>query len=101
MADVRPAAIGVLLTVVLAGCGSSGAPQITIRAAKTYRVVGLPAQASADKPTRLSFRIDTPSGAALTRYRTGSGPHTGVHVIVVRSDLGVIIHKHPKPSVSG
>jgi hypothetical protein len=101
MAHVRLAAIGVLLTVVLAGCGSSAPPQITIGAAKTYRVVGFPTTAAADRPTPLSFRIDTPSGAALTRYRTGSGPHTGVHLIVVRSDLGVIIHKHPTPSANG
>jgi len=49
----------------------------------------------------LSFRIDQPSGAPLTHYRTGSGPHTGVHLIIVRSDLGVIIHKHPKPQADG
>ncbi len=42
-----------------------------------------------------------PSGAARTRYRTGSGPHTGVHLIIVRSDLGAIIHKHPKPNADG
>ena len=52
-------------------------------------------------PTELSFRIDQPSGAALTQYRTGSGPHTGVHLIIVRSDLGTIIHHHPKPEADG
>ena len=46
-------------------------------------------------PERLSFTIGQPSGALLTDFRKGSGPHTGVHVIIVRSDLGVIIHKHP------
>ncbi len=102
MARVRPAAIAVLLTVALAGCGSSAPPQITVGAAKTYHLAGFsPAQFTAGTPTRLSFRIDTPSGAALTRYRTGSGPHTGVHLIIVRSDLGAIIHKHPKPTPEG
>jgi hypothetical protein len=98
MIAVRPAAIAVLLTVVVAGCGSSSPPQITIGAARTYELAGFPARFTTGKPTRVSFRIDLPSGAALTRYRTGSGPHTGVHLIIVRSDLGAIIHKHPKPS---
>jgi hypothetical protein len=102
MLRVRPAVIAVLLTVALAGCGSSAPPQITVGAARTYHLAGFsPAKFTAGTSTRLSFRIDTPSGAPLTRYRTGSGPHTGVHVIIVRSDLGAIIHKHPKPSAEG
>jgi hypothetical protein len=36
-----------------------------------------------------------PSGGTLTRYRTGAGPHTGVHLIIVRDDLAYIIHEHP------
>ena len=91
-----------LLTVVLAGCGSSAPPQITIGAARTYKLANFaPARITAGKPVVLSFRIDQPSGAPLTRYRTGSGPHTGVHLIIVRSDLGVIIHRHPKPQAGG
>jgi hypothetical protein len=31
----------------------------------------------------------------LTSYKTGSGPHTGVHLIIVRNDLESIIHRHP------
>jgi hypothetical protein len=99
---VRLAACAVLLTVVLAGCGSSAPPQITIGAARTYKLADFaPARITAGKPVVLSFRIDQPSGAPLTRYRTGSGPHTGVHLIIVRSDLGVIIHRHPKPQAGG
>lgn len=102
MAVVRFAAIAVLLTVAVAGCGSSAPPQITIGAAKTFDLAGFsPARFQAGKPTALSFRIDQPSGAPLTRYRTGSGPHTGVHLIIVRSDLGAIIHHHPKPRAGG
>jgi len=102
MIVVRLAAFAVLLlAVVLAGCGSSSPPQITIGKARVYELAGFPAQFTANKPTRVSFRIDTPSGAPLTRYRTGGGPHTGVHVIVVRSDLASIIHRHPKPSATG
>lgn len=94
--------MAVLLTVALAGCGSSAPPQITIGAAKTFDLARFsPARFQAGKPTPLSFRIDQPSGAPLTRYRTGSGPHTGVHLIIVRSDLGAIIHHHPKPQAGG
>src|SRR5204862_939727 len=99
---VRIAALAVLLAVVVAGCGSSAPPQITVGAARTYQLAGWsPAQVAAGRPTRLSFRIDQPSGAPLTNYRTGSGPHTGVHLIIVRSDLGTIIHPHPKPQAGG
>ncbi|HMC75641.1 MAG TPA: hypothetical protein VKH34_00865 [Vicinamibacterales bacterium] len=99
---MRIAALAVLLAVVVAGCGSSAPPQITVGAARTYQLAGWsPAQVSAGKPTTVSFRIDQPSGAPLTNYRTGSGPHTGVHLIIVRSDLGTIIHHHPKPQPDG
>jgi hypothetical protein len=101
MAAVRPAAIAVLLSLALAGCGSSSPPQITVGAARTYELSGFPARFTVDKTTPVSFQIDTPSGAPLTRYRTGGGPHTGVHLIIVRSDLGAIIHQHPKPAANG
>ena len=94
--------MAVLLVALAAGCGSSSAPQITVGAAKTYQLAGwAPAQVAGGKPTTLSFRIDQPSGAPLTDYRTGSGPHTGAHLIIVRSDLGTIIHHHPKPRPDG
>ena len=102
MAVVRHAAVAVLFVAVVAGCGSSASPQITVGAARTYQLAGWsPAQVAAGRPTTLSFRIDQPSGAPLTDYRTGSGPHTGVHLIIVRSDLGTIIHHHPKPQTDG
>jgi hypothetical protein len=102
MASVRIAAVAVLLTAALAGCGSSAPPEITIGAAKTFDLAGFsPARFTAGKPALLSFRIDQPSGAPLTQYRTGAGPHTGVHLIIVRSDLGTIIHRHPKPQAGG
>ena len=71
-------------------------------AARTFRLTDFaPARFAAGRPMRLSFTIQQPSGEALTNYRRGAGPHTGVHVILVRSDLGVIIHKHPKPGPGG
>ena len=61
----------------------------------------LDAVESAGKPAVVAFRIDQPSGEPLTDYRTGSGPHTGVHLIIVRDDLSTIIHHHPKPQAGG
>jgi hypothetical protein len=102
MAVVRHAAIAVLFAAVVAGCGSSGPPQITIGAAKTYELANWqPQQFTAGKPAEVSFRIVQPSGEPLTDYRTGSGPHTGVHLIIVRDDLGAIVHHHPKPEAVG
>jgi len=102
MGAVRPAAIAVLLAVALAGCSSSSPPQISIGAARTYRLAGFSlSRVAAGRPQRIMFRIEQPSGAPLTRYRTGAGPHTGVHLIIVRSDLGAIIHQHPKPHAGG
>jgi hypothetical protein len=85
-----------LLAALLAGCGSSGAKQITVGAAQTYRLVGFTPRAFVpQKPQHLSFVIQQPSGSPLTSYKTGPGPHTGVHLIIVKSDLESIIHRHP------
>ncbi|MEN3310931.1 MAG: hypothetical protein V7645_260, partial [Actinomycetota bacterium] len=90
------------LIFLLAGCGSSGTPQLTVGVARTFKLADFgPSEFNAGKPARLSFTIDQPSGKPLTSYRTGSGPHTGVHLIVVRSDLGVLIHKHPPIGAGG
>ena len=32
---------------------------------------------------------------AADAFRRGAGPHTGVHLIIVRDDLATIIHRHP------
>jgi len=90
------------LVFLLAGCGSSGTPQITIGAARTFRLAGFaPIRFAAGKPQQLSFTIDQPSGQPLRNYRTGSGPHTGVHLIIVRGDLGALIHRHPPIGADG
>ncbi|HZC28616.1 MAG TPA: hypothetical protein VE269_02660 [Gaiellaceae bacterium] len=90
------------LALLLGGCGSGGPAPIKIGAAREYRLVDFaPATLRPDRPQRIAFVVDQPSGAALTRYRTGPGPHTGVHLIFVRSDLGAIIHLHPKPAADG
>jgi hypothetical protein len=99
---MRRAAPLVLLLALLAGCGSSGAKQITIGAARTYSLARVsPDQFAPARSQDLSFTIEQPSGAPLTSFRRGPGPHTGVHVIIVRSDLGLIIHRHPPIGADG
>jgi hypothetical protein len=92
-----------LLGLVLAGCSSSsGQNSITVGAARTYHLAGFaPPTFAPDQPERVSFTVDQPSGVPLTRYRKGPGPHTGVHLIIVRSDLGTIVHTHPPVGANG
>jgi hypothetical protein len=88
--------------LAVTACGSSGPTQIKIGAAKTYSLGGFSQSALSGPLTRrISFVVRQPSGTPLTRYRTGPGPHTGVHLIFVRSDLGAIVHLHPKPAADG
>jgi hypothetical protein len=49
----------------------------------------------------VSFTIRLPNGKPLTSFKTGSGPHTGVHLIIVRDDLAFIIHEHPPVGPGG
>lgn len=89
---------------LLAGCGggSSGSPTISIQPAGQYRLefktIG---PAVAGKPTRISMEIIQPSGKPLTKFKRGSGPHTGVHLIMVRRDLADIVHRHPPIAANG
>ena len=75
----------------------------TIGAARTFQLGGFqpPSTVTAGKPTTISFTIDQPSGLPLTTYRTGAGPHTGVHLILVSRDLQTIIHRHPPIAADG
>lgn len=90
------AAVGIAL-LVLAGCGSgdTGPAEPQIGKAKTFALAGLTPTAKAGEPTTLRFHVEQPEGGPLTRFKTGSGPHTGVHLIIVRDDLSQIIHRHP------
>jgi hypothetical protein len=92
------------LLILLAGCGGSSKSNFpTIGAARTYALVdfrpSLPAVMG--KPTRVSFVIRQPDGKPLVDYRHGPGPHTGVHLIIVRRDLATIIHRHPPVAADG
>ena len=53
------------------------------------------------KATDVSFVIRQPDGQPLTQFKSGAGPHTGVHLIFVRDDLGAIVHKHPPVAADG
>ena len=94
----------VCAALALSACGGSSAPQTpTIQAARTFALTGFePASApQPGQPTHIAFTIRQPSGATLTKFRSGPGPHTGVHEIFVRSDLGAIIHHHPPIAADG
>jgi hypothetical protein len=99
-----PLAALAALSLAAAGCGSSsGVNQPTVGAAKVFHFAGFeptkPVEPGA--PSTITFTVDQPSGQPLTRYRTGAGPHTGVHLIYVREDLGAIIHHHPPIAADG
>jgi hypothetical protein len=88
---------------LVAGCSSSSRPSTpTIAAARTYSLSRFaPLRIARPGPARLTFTVQQPSGAALVDYKRGAGPHTGIHLIVVRRDLGVIIHRHPSVAANG
>ncbi len=102
--NVRRAAGLAAVGLVAAACGGgSGSPAPpTVAPAKEYTLdwAGPKAVAKPGKTT-LRLAVRTPDGKILTRFRTGGGPHTGVHVIIVRDDLSSIIHKHPPVPASG
>ena len=100
----RRGAALVALAIVGAGCGGGGgspAPP-TIAPAKEYKLDWQsPTSVAEPGTTTLHFAVRTPDGKILTRFRTGAGPHTGVHLIIVRDDLSTIVHKHPPIPASG
>jgi len=92
-----------LLLPLVAGCSSSGSKKIVIQPAKMYRLAGFQPAGSITpgRPTTVAFTVTQPSGSPLTAYRTGAGPHTGIHLIIVSDDLSTIIHRHPPMQPGG
>ena len=93
-----------LALVSLAGCGGSAKSSFpTIGAAHTYALTAFrPAgPVVAGRPVRVSFTITKPDGKSLTDFKRGPGPHTGVHLIIVRRDLATIVHLHPPIAADG
>jgi len=94
----------IAVVALLAGCGGgSSQPTITVGAAATYHLSGFTPSApiQAGKPVRVGFTIVQPNGKPLTQFKRGPGPHTGVHLIIVRRDLATIIHQHPPVAPNG
>ena len=102
---MRVAAAVVVAVVLLAGCGGSGGgltvPQVA--PARVFSLGGFKPSGpvTPGRPVTLSFTVVQPDGKPLMRYKTGTGPHTGVHLIIVRDDLSYIIHEHPPVGPNG
>ena len=96
LAQVKGALIlaGAALLATACSSSSSRPANPTIAAAQTFRLEGFrPTQAVT--PGRL-FEIssDCEAGAvARSRSTERCGPHTGVHLILVRDDLSLLIHR--------
>jgi hypothetical protein len=95
--------IALVALIGLAGCGGgASSPTIAVQPARQFRlstyIVGTP---TAGKPATIGFSIVQPDGSNLKQFRHGSGPHTGVHVIYIRNDLGTIVHRHPHIAADG
>ena len=93
------------LLFALGGCGSSTTTveTPTIAPAAVYSLVGrVPTgPVAAGVPTLVAFTIRQPDGSPLVHFKEGPGPHTGVHLILVRDDLSSIIHLHPPLDPNG
>jgi hypothetical protein len=88
--------------LLLAGCGSSSHLSVTVAPARTYRLTGFrPLRVPRPGPAAVSFTIQQPDGTPLTDYKRGAGPHTGIHLIVVKRDLSTIVHRHPPVAADG
>jgi hypothetical protein len=102
---LRLTALAALVVLVAAGCGggSSNPSFPVVGAAKTYKLVHFEPSGPvrAGVPVHVSFTIRQPDGKPLTQFRTGAGPHTGVHLIMVRRDLSTMVHRHPSISADG
>ena len=92
-----------LVPVLLVACGGGASSTPTIEPARNYTLSQFePAGAAKpNTPTTVSFVIRNPDGTPLTAFKRGPGPHTGVHLIMVRTDLAYIVHRHPPISPNG
>lgn len=80
-----------LAAILIAGCGSSSGGAVSlpkIAPARAFALSGFQPSRPVlpGRPTTISFSIDSPSGGALTAYRTCCDPHAGIDLIIVRSD---------------
>ncbi|MBV9311018.1 MAG: hypothetical protein JOZ73_09300 [Solirubrobacterales bacterium] len=99
-------ALALVATAALVGCGSSSGGAVNIphvAPARQFVLSGFQPSVPVrpGQPTAISFTVRTPNGQPLTSYKVGAGPHTGVHLIIVRDDLAYIIHDHPPVGPGG
>lgn len=97
-------ALAVILGLVACGSGSGGGvtlPKVAAARQFTLGQFSPTGTLTAGHPVIMSFSVKLPSGKTLTSYKTGPGPHTGVHLIIVRDDLAYIIHQHPPITATG
>jgi hypothetical protein len=104
--SVAPLLAAAAVVLALTGCGGSSGAAVAVpkvAPARQFTLGGFQPSApiTPGRKTSISFTILLPNGKPLTTYKTGSGPHTGVHLIIVRDDLGYIIHEHPATTRSG
>ena len=92
-----------LVPALLVGCGGGASSTPTIAPARNYTLSDFRPTGTAkpNTPTTVSFVIRNPDGTPLTAFKRGPGPHTGVHLIMVRTDLAYIDHRHPLISANG
>jgi hypothetical protein len=92
-----------VMPALVVGCGGGTSSTPTIAPARNYTLSNFkPAGvAKPTTPTTVSFVIRSPDGTPLTAFKRGPGPHTGVHLILVRNDLAYIVHRHPPISPNG
>ena len=100
---MKHALLACAAVLLVAGCAGSSRPTVpTIGPARTFALSGFtPTHVAHPGATKIAFTVKQPSGATLTQFRRGAGPHTGVHLIIVRRDLGLIIHRHPPITANG
>jgi hypothetical protein len=103
MKPITRTGLAIAAVLLAAGCGSSSNPTIPVGAARTYQLESFKPSRPVRPgvPTVVSFAIKQPNGKVLTQFKRGPGPHTGVHLIMVRSDLATIIHRHPPIQPNG
>ena len=92
------------IACLAAGCNSSGGSgTVKVGGARVYHLSGFAPAGGVHVgvPVTVSFTVTQPSGAPLVHYRSGPGPHVGVHLIIVRDDLAAIIHRHPPVGKDG
>ena len=87
------------LAILLAGCGGGSSSKqggITVQPAREYQLdqLRIVRPIVGSRPCSRSGS-SSPTAHRSRRTSTAQGPHTGVHLILIRRDLSTIVHRHP------